>query len=160
MFLAIFALLQRSFKFLLNITLVEILIVTVMFGGLAAIVVPQFTTGSSEARAGAMKAQLDTAQRMAELYHARNNAAPDLVQHQWTPLIGEQYLRAAPLNFYTDSSLIVAAGSATKNAGWTYDIATTRLRIIVPSTSAHAFNMEDIETYPEDEPSPPRLQPR
>jgi prepilin-type N-terminal cleavage/methylation domain-containing protein len=54
-------------------TLVELLIVVVILGILAAVVVPQFTNATSEATAGNLKAQLTSIQNQIELYAARNN---------------------------------------------------------------------------------------
>jgi general secretion pathway protein G len=59
-------------------TLVEILIVVVILGILAAIVVPQFTNATQDAQAGNIKAQLDTLNNQLELFRARNNAYPDM----------------------------------------------------------------------------------
>ena len=57
-------------------TLVEILIVVVILGILAAIVVPQFTNATQDAQAGNIKAQLSTINQQVELFKARTNAYP------------------------------------------------------------------------------------
>ena len=54
-------------------TLVEILIVVVILGILAAIVVPQFTSATQDAMAGNLQDQLTTLNNQLELYKARNN---------------------------------------------------------------------------------------
>ncbi len=54
-------------------TLVEILIVVVILGILAAIVIPQFTNATQDAQAGNIIAQLRTLQSQIELYAARHN---------------------------------------------------------------------------------------
>ena len=60
-------------------TLVEILIVVVILGILAAIVVPQFTNAANEARGGNIDTQESTIQNQLELFAARNNGTyPDL----------------------------------------------------------------------------------
>jgi len=87
-------------------TLVEILIVVVILGILAAIVVPQFTNAANDARGGNITTQLQTLNSQVELYAARNNGAyPDLQADQWGALndglntmIGAGYLKTAPLN--------------------------------------------------------------
>ena len=56
-------------------TLVEILIVVVILGILAAIVVPQFTNASTEAQAGNVATQLQTIRGQIELFRVRNNGA-------------------------------------------------------------------------------------
>ena len=61
-------------------TLVEILIVVVILGILAAIVIPQFTNASQEAQVGNVQTQLQTLRSQIELFRVRNNGqAPDMV---------------------------------------------------------------------------------
>lgn len=54
-------------------TLVEILIVVVILGILAAIVIPQFTQASTEARENSLKANLQTMRSQIELYKIQHN---------------------------------------------------------------------------------------
>ena len=56
-------------------TLIEILIVVVILGILAAIVVPQFTNASQEATASSIRSQLQTLRGQIELYRVRNGGA-------------------------------------------------------------------------------------
>jgi general secretion pathway protein G len=92
-------------------TLVEILIVVVILGILAAIVVPQFTTATQDAQAGNLSAQLDTLNNQLELYKAKNqgNAPADLIAGgtpamatqvwgPWATLINNGYLKLPPRN--------------------------------------------------------------
>ncbi len=85
-------------------TLVEILIVVVILGILAAIVVPQFTNATQDAQAGNLKAQLKSLQNQIELYNARNNGAyPDLTATWGTTadagsLVGGNYIKTPPQN--------------------------------------------------------------
>jgi general secretion pathway protein G len=61
-------------------TLVEILIVVVILGILAAIVIPQFTNASQEAQVGNAQTQLQTIRSQIELFRVRyNGQAPVLV---------------------------------------------------------------------------------
>ena len=53
-------------------TLIEILIVVVILGILAAIVIPQFTNASQEATESAIRSQLQTIRGQIELYRVRN----------------------------------------------------------------------------------------
>ena len=56
-------------------TLVEILIVVVILGILAAIVIPQFTNASTEAKASSLKSDLQTVRSQIELYKIQHGDA-------------------------------------------------------------------------------------
>ena len=60
---------QRSKGF----TLVEILIVVIILGILAAIVIPQFTNASTDARKNSLTSQLQTLRSQLELYKLQHN---------------------------------------------------------------------------------------
>jgi general secretion pathway protein G len=60
---------QRSKGF----TLVEILIVVIILGILAAIVIPQFTNASTDARRNSLTSQLQTLRSQLELYKLQHN---------------------------------------------------------------------------------------
>lgn len=57
-------------------TLVEILIVVVILGILAAIVIPQFTQASTEARESSLVSNLQTIRSQIELYKIQHNDDP------------------------------------------------------------------------------------
>lgn len=57
-------------------TLVEILIVVVILGILAAIVIPQFTEASTEARVSSLCSDLQTLRSQIELYKVQHNDIP------------------------------------------------------------------------------------
>jgi len=54
-------------------TLVEILIVVIILGILAAIIIPQFTDASTEAKTSSMNSNLQTLQSQFELYKVQHN---------------------------------------------------------------------------------------
>lgn len=99
-------------------TLVEILIVVVILGILAAIVIPQFTSASQEAIKGALASQLQTISSQVELYRVRNaGALPDdaaeadpvgvgASENGWGVLVNGQYLKEQPFNGFTGSSVL------------------------------------------------------
>ena len=81
-------------------TLVELLIVVVILGILAAVVVPQFSNATNEAMAGNIKSQLRSLQHQIDLYMARNNGTQPIttMAQSWSLLISQGYLKAAPVN--------------------------------------------------------------
>jgi general secretion pathway protein G len=66
-------------------TLVEILIVVIILGILAAIVIPQFTEASNDARVSALVSDLQTARSQVELYKVQHlDNYPGTVNGVWT----------------------------------------------------------------------------
>ncbi len=57
-------------------TLIEILIVVVILGILAAIVIPQFSSASNEAAISSVRSQLQTLRSQVELYRVQNGQYP------------------------------------------------------------------------------------
>lgn len=108
-------------------TLVEILIVVVILGILAAIVVPQFTNASQQAIKGALASQLQTINAQIELFRVQNaGTLPDDALAPATPLqagtagtavsptwggwgvlVEEDFLKNPPNNGYTRSKFLV-----------------------------------------------------
>jgi prepilin-type N-terminal cleavage/methylation domain-containing protein len=74
-------------------TLIEILIVVVILGILAAIIVPQFTDAAQDANESSARSQLQTIRSQIELHRVQNNgAAPaDMAE-----LVADGYIRAVP----------------------------------------------------------------
>ncbi|RNC81135.1 MAG: type II secretion system protein [Phycisphaera sp.] len=95
-------------------TLVEILIVVVILGILAAVVIPQFVNASDEAQVGNVETQLRTLRTQVQLFRAQSdtNDFPALVEGEddgavaWAAMIDEQLLQAAPVNPRTNSSTL------------------------------------------------------
>ena len=100
-------------------TLIEILIVVVILGILAAVVVPQFTNASEDANDAAVRTQLQTLRGQIELYRAQIGSDPTLIGiTQWTQLIENDYLMVAPMNPLTSSTSVAA--EAAENLGWVW----------------------------------------
>src|SRR3982074_3436118 len=71
-------------------TLVEILIVVIILGILAAIVIPQFSNASTDARKAAVLSQLQTFRSQIQLYTLQHNdILPDLVANQWAQMMNK-----------------------------------------------------------------------
>jgi general secretion pathway protein G len=122
-------------------TLVEILIVVVILGILAAIVIPQFTDASTEAKTSSLCSDLQTVRSQIELYKIQHNdnlpgagtASFVLAMTGQTDQAGAvgtdfgPYLQKIPTNPFAlvNESVVrmdgAAAGAATD--GWRFDLA-------------------------------------
>jgi general secretion pathway protein G len=128
-------------------TLVEILIVVIILGILAAIVIPQFTNASTAARISNMASQDQTIKSQLQLYKLQHNdtvpalASGGIGDAAWDSLVLPSdvtgnftsptgttfgpYLQTVPTNPLTGSSTVVAVGtSAAATTGWYYDATT------------------------------------
>src|SRR5438045_703545 len=77
-------------------TLVEILIVVIILGILAAIVIPQFTNASTDARKASLVSQLQTLRSQIQLFKLQHNdILPDLVANQWNQMMQKTNLTGA-----------------------------------------------------------------
>lgn len=87
-------------------TLVEILIVVVILGILAAIAIPQFARASTQAQEGALASQLQNLQGQIDIYHARTASYPPTTTSQafWDALLdtanagANAYIDGIPVN--------------------------------------------------------------
>ncbi|WP_428388648.1 type II secretion system protein [Mucisphaera sp.] len=64
-------------------TLVEILIVVVILGILAAVVIPQFSDAATEAKVAASAANVRAISGRIAVYHAEHGAFPPTIQDEW-----------------------------------------------------------------------------
>ena len=108
-------------------TLVEILIVVVILGILAAIVIPQFTEASTEAKTSSLCTDLQTMRSQIELYKIQHNdnlpgaAGATLIEAltAQTDIFGEvgvdygPYIQKIPSNQFVDSDVISSGVLAT-----------------------------------------------
>jgi general secretion pathway protein G len=144
-------------------TLVEILIVVVILGILAAIVVPQFANASSSAQSSSIKSSLQVIRSQIELYDAHHSSYPTLAQlsaawnvlTQRTDVAGNvgttdgvhvygPYLKKMPMNPFENSSTVAATAAA--GVGWVYDEATGRLYGVMPVAKANELVMDQVNT--------------
>ena len=119
-------------------TLVEILIVVIILGILAAIVIPQFTNASQDARKSSLTSQLQTIRSQVELYKLQHqDKLPDVV-NSWQILTQKSnvfgtvtsagsfgpYLQQVPTNPLNNATLVIngnGTASPTGSNGWVYD---------------------------------------
>ncbi len=155
-------------------TLVEILIVVVILGILAAIVIPQFTNASESARASSLISQLQSIRSQLELYQVQHNGTyPDL-STDWTPMteyteidgtvhatkpannspvVYGPYLQQAPVNPFENSSTVSQADplpAGVAGTGWVYDNTNGQVKGVIAATKATEVNLtntNDIATY-------------
>lgn len=126
-------------------TLVEILIVVIILGILAAIVIPQFTNASQDARKSSLVSQLQTLRSQIELYKLQHkDKLPDLITG-WTQMTNKTdddgvawvagagdafgpYMQSVPTNplngFFAVVEATAGSGTTATDAGFIYDYAT------------------------------------
>jgi len=138
---------MRTNKKNAGFTLVEILIVVVILGILAAIVIPQFTQASTEARENSLKANLQTIRSQIELYKIQHNdneptlAAFTAQMTGTTDVAGAAtgsdfgpYLQSIPVNPFTNLNTVDHDGTD-NNGSWDYDESDGSFR--ADDTAAH-----------------------
>ncbi|MEM1027102.1 MAG: type II secretion system protein [Planctomycetota bacterium] len=149
-------------------TLVEILIVVVILGILAAIVIPQFTQASESARASSLKSQLQTIRSQLELYQVQHlGTYPDLATDwtQMTELTNKAgttdasdgdlefgpYLQKAPQNPFTansgDATNVGGITSVATTDGWAYDENTGEIKAVVEYDKGVELGLIDDDVY-------------
>lgn len=114
-------------------TLVEILIVVIILGILAAIVIPQFTNASTDARKNSTTSLLQTVRSQIELYKLQHGDTLPVLSSNWDALTKTSvvntvtvgpYLQQAPRNPLNGLSTVLAGtGAAAPSAacGFIYD---------------------------------------
>ena len=118
-------------------TLIEILIVVIILGILAAIVIPQFSSASTQARTSALQSTVQTLRSQIALYKLQHgDTLPDLTAssgQNWTLLTSTStysgttvgpYMQAVPTNSLTNGSTVkngTFGGTAVTGADYVYD---------------------------------------
>ena len=132
-------------------TLVEILIVVIILGILAAIVIPQFTNASNDARQNSIASTLQTLRGQLELYKIQHSDTPPLAASMWTQMLAASnttgvtnttadathtlgpYVQSSPVNPANGQTAIGAA--AATNVGWVYTVSGTAYTIQAVDTT-------------------------
>lgn len=145
-------------------TLVEILIVVVILGILAAIVVPQFASASQSAQSSSLKGSLQVIRSQIELYHTQHDSTyPTLAQLNaaWNVLTSRTdsagnvgttdgvhiygpYIKKMPINPF-ESSLTVSDTPAA-GVGWVYDEVTGRVFGVMLEAKADELGIDKVNT--------------
>lgn len=134
-------------------TLVEILIVVVILGILAAIVVPKFTEASATAKGSAVQSQLRTIRVQLDLYKLHHNDEYPTLAEMFTNLTSNTeadgtagdgsaddlgpYLQATPANPFTGGATVAADNSG----DWEYDESTGDIRAVVTAALIAELNL-------------------
>lgn len=128
-------------------TLVEILIVVVILGILAAIVIPQFSQASSEARASSVKSNLQMVRSQIELYKIQHNETFQFPGDGNLDFVGAltlqtdidgdagtdygPYMQKFPINAIVDKGSVIGeivygttAPAVTTDMGWNFNTST------------------------------------
>lgn len=128
-------------------TLVEILIVVLILGVLAAIAIPQVSTASQDARLASIRSTLQKTRAQLELFKLGHNGTPPQEAGVWTLLTSRTdaaetnvanptgtalgpYLQAAPINNWNNLTGVSSA-AVDSSAGWYYsaDAGSFELRV-------------------------------
>ncbi len=138
-------------------TLVEILIVVVILGILAAIVIPQFTSASEAAKGSSVVTQLQTIRAQLELYQIQHNGDYPTLAQMFVNLTTETevdgsagdasgnefgpYVQQAPNNPFTLGSTCAADNSA----DWEYTAANGGMRAVLSLDKITELNLSAID---------------
>lgn len=144
-------------------TLVEILIVVVILGILAAMVVPQFASASESARSSNMTGSLQVIRSQLELFESHHNRYPSLLELDtaWNVLTSRTdvagdvgvvdgvhiygpYIMKMPINPFEGSESV--SDTAAAGVGWVYDEANAKLYGVLPAAKADELSMDEVNT--------------
>jgi len=133
-------------------TLVEILIVVVILGILAAIVIPQFSDASTESKLSSSRSSLQSLRSQIQLFMIQHNDTPPALLTFATDMTTETepdaaatagdgsgnevgpYIIQVPFNPWNDSQSVAAADATT--VGWVYNETTGDIYIGVADATA------------------------
>lgn len=127
-------------------TLVEILIVVVILGILAAVVIPQFTSAAEDSKLSNLMSNLQAIRAQLELYKMHHNETyPTNINTQLTGKTDADgtvnaggvygpYLHLFPGNPFIDDPVEAVKTSGAAGEGWNYNAATG---VIVANTAGH-----------------------
>jgi general secretion pathway protein G len=139
-------------------SLVELIIVVAVLGIMAAIVVPQFQSNSSQARKAVAKDSLRILRSAIELYTVQHGGVPPGYEGdnpQTTPtssnfydqlLVDRKYLSKMPENPFNNQKSIMMIGNSeafppnpVAGYGWVYQAATKTIRLSWPGSDSEGI---------------------
>ena len=127
-------------------TLVEILIVVVILGILAAIIIPQFTSAAEDSKLSNLVSNLQSVRAQLELYKMHHNETyPTNITTQLTSKTDSDgtvnasgaygpYLYVFPANPFIDDAAAAVKTSGAAGEGWSYTAGTG---VLVANTAGH-----------------------
>ena len=127
-------------------TLVEILIVVIILGILAAIIIPQFTSAAEDSKLSNLMSNLQSIRAQLELYKMHHNETyPTNINTQLTSKTDSAgtvdaagaygpYLYVFPANPFVEDAAEGVKTSGAAGEGWSYNSTTG---VIVPNTAGH-----------------------
>jgi general secretion pathway protein G len=127
-------------------TLVEILIVVVILGILAAIVIPQFTSAAEDSKLSNLMSNLQAIRAQLELYKMHHNETyPTSINEQLTSKTDSDgtinasgaygpYLHIFPINPFVDDPVEAVKTTGGSGEGWSYNSTTG---VITANTTGH-----------------------
>lgn len=122
-------------------TLVELLIVVIILGILAAVVIPQFSDASDDARLSSLTTNLQTIRGQIELYKIQHSAYPP-TKTAFGPAMTIQaggygpYLQTVPNNPFNNKNDLGDGTATAGTTGWKYDDVTGKFQ--ANDDAAHA----------------------
>jgi general secretion pathway protein G len=146
-------------------TLVEILIVVVILGILAAIVIPQFTNASQSAKASSLTSQLQSIRSQLELFQSQHNGVYPTLDGTWAIFMNKSdvnetgpgagagttygpYMQQPPVNPFENSASIGTAPAA--GVGWVYSATNGNITAVMKTATATAVGLNttnDVSMY-------------
>ena len=149
-------------------TLIEVLIVVVILGILAATVLPQFTVSNTEARESVLRQNLQTLRAQIQLYRFQHNDAlpsaaiiNEMAQKtdidgtvSATGALGPYLVNGFPTQPFAPAGIdgktvSAAAGTIAVDAttGWSYDTDTGEIRANLPNTALAADGVTQLNEF-------------